>query len=100
MVASQAAMQERPEAVVLEMAARIEEHARAGDWEQVEELVVCIRSIILQVPESQRRNVLLNVQRHVQHVNELAEKQRGDIADRLTDIRRGRHAAKAYANAD
>lgn len=100
MVASQATMQQRPEAVALEMAAKIEEHAGAGDWEQVEELVVRIRSIVMQVPENRRRDVLLNVQRHVQHVNDMATKQRGDLADRLTVIRRGRHAAKAYTNAE
>ena len=100
MVASQAAMQERPETVALEMAQSMAEHAGAGDWERVEELAVSIRSAIMQVPESRRRDVLLNVQRHLQHVNDMAEKYRGDIADRLSVIRRGRHAARAYANAD
>ena len=100
MVASQAAMQERPEAVVLEMAASMVQHADAGEWERVEELAVRIRSAILEVPEDQRRNVVLDVQRRLQHVNEMAEKYRGDIADRLSVIRRGRHAARAYTNAD
>ena len=100
MVASQAAMQERPGAVVLEMAASMAQHADAGEWERVEELAVRIRSAIMEVPEDQRRNVVLDVQRHLQHVNEMAEKYRGDIADRLSVIRRGRHAARAYTNTD
>ena len=100
MVASQAAVQERPEAVALEMAASMEQHAKEGDWDRVEELVVRIRSAVMQVPEDQRRDVLLNVQRHLQHINDMAEKDRGDVADRLSVIRRGQHAARAYANAD
>lgn len=100
MVASQAAMQERPDAVVLEIAASMERHADAGEWELVEELAVRIRSAIMDVPEDQRRDVVLIVQRRLQHVNDMADKHRGDIADRLSVIRRGRHAARAYANAD
>ena len=100
MVASRAAMRERPEAVVLEMAASMAQHADAGEWERVEELAVRIRSAIMEVPEDRRREVVMDVQRCLQHVNEMAEKYRGDIADRLSVIRRGRHAARAYANAD
>jgi hypothetical protein len=100
MVASQAAMQERPETVALEMAASMEEHASAGDWERVEELAVRIRGVVMQVPENQRRDVILAVRRRLQQVNTIAEKHRGDVAERLSVIRRGRHAARAYANAD
>ena len=100
MVASQAAMRERPEAVVLEVAESMARHADAGEWERVEELAVRIRSAIMEVPEDQRRDVVLDVQRRLQHVNEMAEKYRGDIADRLSVIRRGRHAARAYTSAD
>ena len=100
MVASQAAVQRRPEAVALEMAASMEEHATAGEWERVEDLAKRIRGAVMQVPEDQRRDVLLNVQRHIQHINDMAVKDRGDIADRLSVIRRGQHAARAYANAD
>ena len=100
MVASQAAMRERPESVVLEMAASMAKHADAGDWDRVEELAVRLRSAILEVPENRRRNVVFDVQRRLQHVNEMAEKHRSDIADRLSVVRRGQHAAKAYTNAD
>ena len=100
MVASQAAMREQPESVVLEMATSMAQHADAGDWNRVEELAARIRSAILEVPEDRRRNVVLDVQRRLQHVNEMAEKHRSDIADRLSVVRRGQHAAKAYADTD
>ena len=100
MVASQAAMQEQPAAVALEMAASMEQLASEGEWDRVEELAVRIRSAVMQVSEDQRRDVLLHVQRHLQHVNDMADKYRGDIADRLSVIRRGKHAARAYANAE
>lgn len=100
MVATQAALQHTPEAVVREMSASMETHAAAGDWERVEEIAARIKTAIVQVPEHERHDVILSVQRSMERVQSLAQESREEVATKLSAIRRGKDAAKAYAGAD
>lgn len=100
MVASQAAMEQSPEGIVMEMSADMEAHAAAGDWERVEDLAVRIRSAVMAVPESQRREALLAVRRSMEHVQTAAHDARSDVTEKLSAIRRGKDATRAYAGTD
>lgn len=104
MVASQAAMEQSrtggtPAEIVLEMAASMEASAEHGEWDRVEEIAQRLRSAVMQVPEADRRGSLLAAQRSTEKVQALADSARHDVTGKLSDIRRGRDAAKAYGSA-
>jgi len=93
-------MEHAPGDIVLEMSAAMEMHAASGDWEIVEELAVRIRSAVMAVPESQRREALLAVRRSMEQVQSLAHDARSDVTEKLSAIRRGKDATRAYAGTD
>ena len=99
MAASQAAMQQRPGEVASEMSASMEAHASSGDWERVEEIAVKLRSVIMQVPERERRAAILAARRSVEKVQALAQQDRADVTGKLAAIRRGKDATAAYGSA-
>lgn len=99
MVASSAAVQQDPAHVTAEMAASMEAHAGAGDWERVEELAAKLRAIVMQVPESRRRDAILMAQRSMEKVQTLAQDARTDVTGKLAAIRRGKDATAAYGSA-
>ncbi len=96
MVASRAAMTESAAKVALEMAEHMETLAAAGEWEQVEDIVIRLRGIVTSVPEEERRDVLLAVQRSTEHVEAQARSARQSITGRMSELRRGQAAKKAY----
>ena len=96
MVASHATMTNTPESVVLEMSARMEELAAAGDWDEVEDLAVRLRSALLEVPEAERRSVLLAVQRSTEKVTAGARSARETVTGKISELRLGQVAKKAY----
>ena len=98
MVASPAVMPETPEIVVREMAEHIEDLANEGDWAEVESMVVRLRGALLKVPERDRRELLLVVQRSTARVAAQAERAREEVAGRISAIHRGRRATRAYEN--
>ena len=100
MVASQAAMQQNAAAGVAEFAAAIEAHATSGEWELVEELVARLRAAVMDVPEGQRRESLLLAQQALERVQSQAKDARSDVAEKLSAIRRGKDAARAYTAAE
>lgn len=99
MVASQATMMETPESVVREMTEHMEALADAGDWPEVETMVVRLRGALLNVPESERHALLQLVKRSTDRIQEQAESARKDVTSRLSSIRRGREATEAYEHA-
>ena len=98
MAASQAAIQRTLTAA--EMTATMEAHAASGDWERVEEILVKLRAAVLEVPERERRDTVLAIRRSVEKVQGLAQSARNDVTGKLSQIRRGRDATKAYSVAD
>lgn len=96
MVASPAVMQETPETVVLEMAQHMQTLAANGDWEEVENLAVRLRTAVMNVPEGQRRNAIIAVQRATEEVAAEAATAQRDVTGRLRALRRGQKATKAY----
>lgn len=96
MVASQAAVAESASTIALEMAGHIETLAAAGEWEDVEEIVVRIKHTVAKVPESERRAVIVAVQQSLEKVATAARSARQDVTIKVTELRRGQAAKKAY----
>ncbi len=96
MVAHPEALKHTAEATVLAMCARMEELAIAGDWDDVEDIAVRLRTAVMHVPEADRRAVLLAVKRSTDKVEAGAKKARENVTDKLSELRRGQVAKKAY----
>lgn len=99
MAANSAAIQPRGLAVTAELTASLEACARSGDWGRVEDIAVKLRAAIMQVPEKERREAIVAVQRSMEKVQTLAQGARTDITGKLAAIRRGRDATAAYGSA-
>lgn len=96
MAGTTAALRDEPGAEALEMIDALRARAEAGDWPDVEHLLVRLQSAVMQVPESERRAVLVHVKRAMEDVAAKAESARADVTDRLAALRLGQRAAKAY----
>jgi hypothetical protein len=96
MVASQASLQELPIADVMQLSEQMERLAAAGEWEQIERIASQLRAAVMNVPETERRAVLLAVQRSTQNVAAGARQAREDVSGKLSELRRGQVAKKAY----
>lgn len=96
MAAHTAHAAESPETVVMEMSRHLETLARDGDWEDVENLVVRLRGAVMNVPERNRREAIHEVQRVTEKVLAEAEIAHRRLADRLSGLRRGQVATRAY----
>lgn len=96
MAASHAVVSEMPEAQTMEMLQHMESLAAAGDWSELEDLVVRLRSTVRLVPEHERRDVMVAMRRSTDRIARLATNARQDVTGRIASIRRGQAAAKAY----
>ncbi len=100
MVATQAAVREDPRRVVEEMTAAMKSAAAGGDWERVEEIAVRLKQAVIAVPEDERRESVVEAQRGMEHVHALAQKARSEVTGKLSALKRGQHATRAYAAID
>lgn len=96
MALNNARQAETPETVVMEMSQHLEALARDGDWDEVESLTVRLRGAVMNVPEDRRRAAIHEVQRVTDKVLAEAEIAHRDLADRLSGLRRGQVATRAY----
>ena len=96
MVANPAAIRDSAASTVIEMSERIEALAAAGEWDQIEALTVRLQAAVTKVPEAERRAVLLAVQCSIDNVANAASRARKDVSGKLTELRRGQAAKKAY----
>lgn len=87
---------ETPETIVTEMTQHLEALARDGEWDEVENLTVRLRGAVMNVPEDRRRDAIHEVQRVTEKVLAEAEIAHRDLADRLSGLRRGQVATRAY----
>ena len=100
MVASQAVMEQHPDAIASEMSASMEAHAATGDWEKVEEIAVRLRAAVMRVPDLERRDTLLAMRRSMEKVQTLAQDARNEVTAKLSAIRLGKDATAAYTHMD
>ncbi|MEO1201588.1 MAG: hypothetical protein AAFX10_02695 [Pseudomonadota bacterium] len=91
-------MSESPGTVVREMSEYIEALLGEGDWSEVEDMLVRLRGALLNVPEAERRELLVVAQQSTDRVAAEAEKAREALASRLSTLKRGRRARTAYEN--
>ncbi len=96
MVASRAALQESAATIALEMAEHMETLAEAGEWDQIEDIAARLRGIVMNVPEAERRSVLQKVQRSTELVEAKALEARHEVTSKISELRRGQAAKKAY----
>lgn len=100
MVASHAVMEQGPRGVVMEMTATMESFAASGDWERVEEIAIRLKHAVMAVPEEQRREALFEAQRGMDQVRALALEAKSEVTGKLSAIRRGEDARRAYSAID
>lgn len=81
---------------VLDMMLEMEALAESAEWQRVEDIAVRLKSAVLAVPVARRRDTLLAVRRSMANVKALAERERASVADKLSQIHRGRQATEAY----
>lgn len=91
-----AAVAESVATIALEMAAHMEALALVGEWDEIENIVVRLRSAIANIPEAERRSVVLSVQRSTEKVAIEARKARQNLTGKISELRRGQAARKAY----
>ena len=96
MAAKHALAPQSPESVVREMAEHMKKMAAAGDWAEVENIAIRLRSAVMDVPEGERRGLLMAVKSCCEKVAQEAEVARQDVSGRMSAIRRGKVATKAY----
>lgn len=96
MVASQAALKDNRVAVVLQMTGQMEALADSGEWERIEEISLRVRAAVMEVPEAERRALLLAVQRSMDKVTAGAREARQTVSDKIAELKRGQAAKKAY----
>ena len=78
------------------VAEHMEAMAAAGEWSEVENLAIRLRSAIMNVPEGERRGLLVQVKSRCEKVAQNAEVARQEVTGRMSAIRRGQVATKAY----
>ncbi len=98
MVASKAVMTESPGTVVREMSECIDALIGQGEWVEVEDMLIRLRGALLNVPEAERRELVIEAQRCTDKVATEAEKAREALSERLSTLKRGRRARSAYEN--
>ena len=96
MLANQAAMEAGPAELALDIVARMETLAESGEWGRIERLAARLRGAILETPVEQRQAVLVAARRCVERIQSKALGSRNDTREKLSEIRRGRVAARAY----
>ncbi|MDX1515710.1 MAG: hypothetical protein R3288_02665 [Woeseiaceae bacterium] len=96
MAVSQPRAAESAQTVVREMSEHMRELAGRGDWSEVEDIAVRLRAAVMNVPESERRELLVEVQRVTEQVAATARDAHRDVTARLAKLRRGQVATEAY----
>ena len=96
MAANTALETQSPQTIVKEMAEHMESMAAAGEWTEVENLAIRLRSAVMSVPEGERRALLLEVKNRCEKVAQSAESARQEVTGKMSAIRRGQVATKAY----
>lgn len=98
MVASRATMEVSPGKMAREMANNMVRLADEGQWSGAEHVAARLRSAVLEVPADERQDVMQFVNNCLERVTTKALCSRSDVAMKMSEVRRGRDAAKAYGS--
>jgi len=97
MVANPAEIERSAEFEALEMIALIERVAEQGEWERAEKLTSQLRLAIVEIPgEQQRAEIAQRAHKVLERVQTVALTSRVEVLEKLSEIRRGRDAQRAY----
>ncbi|MCH9695728.1 MAG: hypothetical protein K0U72_14530 [Gammaproteobacteria bacterium] len=96
MVANQITLELTPEDTVLEMLERMEALAANGEWDRTERLASRLKSAVLDIPEQSRQSTVVAVSHSLERVQTMALSSRSEVKDKLSGIRRGQVATRAY----
>lgn len=96
MAANTVSMDLNPSAIALDMVSRMDALAAKGEWDQVETLATRIKHTLMDIPEAERRSVMIGVTQTIERIKTIVLSSRHDVTDKLTEIRRGRMATEAY----
>jgi len=100
MVANQASIELPPADAAIDTVAQMEASVANGDWVRVEQLAVRLRHLVIDVPEGERQAVIVSVSHCLDRLQTKVLQSRGEVSEKLTDIRRGRIANRAYGEPD
>lgn len=83
-------------AAALQISERMQELVGAGEWDEVESLAIELRRAVMAVAETDRRPLLLALQRSTTALAADAKAAREDVGGKISELRRGQAAKKAY----
>jgi hypothetical protein len=81
---------------VLSLNKQMEELAAAGEWSEVEELMHRRNTMIKVIEGSDREAALLAARQTTLQVQRMAEAARKEVAEKLSQLQRGRKATDSY----
>lgn len=96
MAANQASVNARPADLAMDIVARMEALADSGEWSRIEQLAARLRSVLLEVPENERQATIVSISDCLERLQVKVLVSRGEVAEKLSDIRRGQAATRAY----
>lgn len=88
-----------PQSIIEDMLHRMQALAAEGDWQRVQTIAEGICKIIPQVPASRRAEVIHQAQRSMAQVEAHARSAHREVGGKLSTIRRGQGASRAYEDA-
>lgn len=96
MVANAAQCRASAELLLHDMLERMEDLAAQEDWQRAEATAEKVCAVAMQLPVGERREAIALVQSTISRVESRARGAKRTVAERLSTIRRGRSASKAY----
>lgn len=83
-----------------QLTARMEKLAASGEWSKITQLAERLQHALLAVPDAERNAAMLAAKRCLARVQTAALATRNDVSAKLSQLRRGQQATKAYVNAE
>lgn len=96
MAANHATVDARPADVAMDLVARMESLAESSEWSRIEQLAVRLRNTVLEIPKSERQEAIASIGHCLERLQIKVLVSRGEVAEKLSDIRRGQVATRAY----
>ncbi|HNP64367.1 MAG TPA: hypothetical protein PKH39_10580 [Woeseiaceae bacterium] len=96
MAANQASVNARPADLAMDIVARMESLADSGEWSRIEQLAARLRNVLLEIPIDERQAAIVSIGHCLERLQIKVLVSRGEVAEKLSEIRRGQVATRAY----
>ena len=100
MAANQASVNASPADHAMDIVARMEALADSGEWSRIEQLAARLCSVLLDIPDKERQAAIVRISPCFERLQIKVLVSRGEVAEKLSDIRRGQVATRAYGQPD